>query len=165
MGFFDKISKQAETNSKTQATEQFDHSAPAQKVGSRYTYKMLAVAHENMWWRKAGEKDVGVMKFPVNNPENDEVEIYYQLPKENANTLLKELFTVLHQIDDIVNDSEQSFDITYFDVCEDKITIGYWGTEENSSFEAKVFKEADKWYCEQIGTKKYNPSLCLGEQE
>ena len=146
MGLFDKVLKSKDKNN---------------KMVSRYTIEMLNVAHENMWWRKAGERDVGMMKFPVNNSENDEVEIYYQAPKESADTLLKELFTVLHKIDDIANNDGANYDITYFDVTEDKITIGYWGTEDNSSFDVKVLNEAGKWYCAEIGTKKYNPPLSL----
>ena len=131
-------------------------------ANSRYTTEMLNTAYENIYWRKHGDKDIGLMIFPFDN----EVEVEFHLPKESADILMKDLFRVLYLVDDIVNKEDcktisYDYDIACLLVFDNRVTIVYFGNKVNTEFNVEVFKEAGRWYCEKIGMRKFNPPMCL----
>jgi len=130
---------------------------------SKYNPDMLIAAYENMRWQKVRDNDIGVMTFSVNYPGNNDVEVYLQTSKENADTLLRGLFKVLYLLDTVVDDGEctDDYDIMYFDVFDNKVTIGYWGTKVSTNYDVKVFNELGRWYCESYGMKIFEPPVCL----
>ena len=131
----------------------------------KYNHNMLITAYENMRWRKHDDEDIGMMTFPVNASGNNDVEIYFHSSKGNADALIRDLFKVLYLLDTVFDDGRCSndYDIMYFDVFDDKITIGYWGTKEATNYDVEVFKEAGRWHCKRYGMKIFEPPKYLSE--
>jgi hypothetical protein len=138
MGFFDKI-----------------FGIKSEKIiHSRYTPELLIGAYDKMVLRE-NDNTTGILSV-----FDDDIEVYFNIPKKNANTLMKDFFPFLFLIDAIVQKEEiDEYNIAYFDISEGKITIGYWGNKENTNFDVLVYCDAGDWYCSKIGVKEYNPPL------
>jgi len=134
---------------------------------TRYSTEIMSSAYDrkDMGYWQAFNKDIAIMAIPM----ADEIEVYFYTSKENADLLMKDLFTVIFEIDAMVNDSQtiaykdviDEYDISYFKVYDSRVDIGYVSTKVNSNFEVKVYKDGGQWYCSQIGTKTYEPPLSL----
>ena len=130
----------------------------AEITNSRYTVDILNPAYDNMLLKQYGDKTIGEMTLPLPAIFDNIVEVYFHTSKENADLIMKNLFIILYKIDTFVQgDGFDDYEISQFDVYDNKVVIGYWGTKVNTSFDANVFIEAGKWYCTEIGMMKFNP--------
>lgn len=124
------------------------------KFNSRYTFEMLSLAYNNLWYHR----EVAMMTIPDNNPNTDDVEIYFHTKKEIANLLIIDLFKIIPQVDVIAQgDDGDNFDIVYFNIYEDGVDIGYFGNKVNTNFDVKLCRKENKWYIKEMGMHKFNP--------
>ncbi|MDR1239421.1 MAG: hypothetical protein LBK27_04840 [Treponema sp.] len=120
-------------------------------IHSRYTPELLIDAYDKMILRE--NDTIGILSV-----FDDDIEVYFNKPKENANALMKNFFSCLFRIDIMVQGGKiNAYSIAYFDISDDKITIGYWGNNENTEFDVLVYCDSENWYCSKIGMKEYNP--------
>lgn len=150
MGLFDKLFRENKNEPNN-----------PKAVNSRYTVEMLSEAYANMWYHR----EIAMLTIPANNPNTDEVELYFYTPNEIADSLIKDFFAVFPKIDVIVQENDRdNYDITYFNIYDERIEIGYFGNKVNTNFEVKVFRKDEQWYCTEIGMKKFNPPECIEQR-
>ena len=130
-----------------------------QPLKSRYTPALLVNAYKGIQPFGSSE-DVGVMDFPLGCPDSDCIEVYYNAQRKEADALLNELFAVLYLVDEMVQEGDiNNYDVAYFDVSENKVMVGYWGTKVNTSFDVILFREDGEWYLAGQGMLKYDPPV------
>ena len=95
-------------------------------------------------------------RSPADKDDADEIEIIYNLPKEDGDKLMREVLVLLKQIDTMIpSDSGSPYYIFYFDVYCNKIKIGYASTQFNDNFDMVVQKNDDQWFLCQIGLGEF----------
>lgn len=152
-----------------------------QSINSRYTTEVLVAAYDNSRWVELREREYSgniidipkklpaekyaELNFMINNFDYD-IDVYFHLPKEQADTLLKDLFTVLPLLDTYIQDEApdsgiDNYVIAYLDVYGDMVEIEYYGVRVNTQFDAKVFIDNGLWYCSKISMRKFEPPVSL----
>ena len=91
------------------------------------------------------------MVLPIHE-YGSEVYIYNYTTKENADLLLKDLFTYLHKIDDAVlvgrggcSIEDPLYEIAFFEVYDNKVGASYFGISCDT-IDIEVYIEPGEWY-------------------
>ena len=126
---------------------------------SRYTAQLLITAYDNMQFFQTSIQEAGRMVLPSSEFLENEVDVYFHLPKENADLFMKDLFNIIHKVDrEMVQENKNDdYDIAYFNVYENRVDICYFGNKINTEFNVKLCIEAGQWYCTGIGIRIYDP--------
>gem|GEM_PF-3518302 len=110
------------------------------------------ITEEMLNWPKAD------MILPDKNFSDEAVEVYFHVPTEEAELLVKDLITILHKIDAMVQSCPNTeFEIGYINIYDDNMKVRYFGLKVNTEFDIEVYKDAEQWYCSRQGGTTYNP--------
>ena len=84
---------------------------------------------------------------------------------EEAELLVKDLITILHKIDAMVQSCPNTeFEICSINIYDDNMKIRYFGLKVNTEFDVEVCKDAEQWYCSRLGGTTYNPPRQFSNQ-
>jgi len=105
------------------------------------------------------------MSLPANaGLHRTEIEISFDRQQELADPLIINLFTVLPQIDMIVQDqvgTSDDYNIVWFDITGDDVKIQYEGNKANTQIDVQASCLNEKWYLVQIGLRSHDPPLLI----